>query len=182
MIIHLNFNDYLLKYSHWHLSDIWLSLLYINYISLKFQCSFQTVWTARWSLSCRPCLYPWPWSMGSLHSWGKHFIIYKRPVKNPRVAAIHSERCLQATAGCCVSANSIEIKSDMCKFQQSFQTVRHECMVTPNLYRGWVLRRNPDRSLKKEFSSLLFTAISTPLPWDFFFFKLTQPLIVYCTL
>jgi hypothetical protein len=32
-----------LKYSHWHLSDIWLSLLYINHISLKFQCSFQTV-------------------------------------------------------------------------------------------------------------------------------------------
>ncbi len=44
MIIHLNFYDYLLKNSHWHFSDIWLSLLYINYISLKFQCSFQTVY------------------------------------------------------------------------------------------------------------------------------------------
>ncbi len=42
-IIHLKFNDYLLKYFHWHLSDIGLSLLYISYISLKFQRSFQTV-------------------------------------------------------------------------------------------------------------------------------------------
>ncbi len=42
-IIHLKFNDYLLKYSHWHLSDIWLSLQGISYISLKFQHSFQTV-------------------------------------------------------------------------------------------------------------------------------------------
>ncbi len=25
-------------------------------------------WTARWSLNCRPCLYPWLWSTGSLHS------------------------------------------------------------------------------------------------------------------
>jgi hypothetical protein len=43
-IIHLKFNDYLLKYSHWHLSDIWFSLQGISYISLKFQHSFQTVW------------------------------------------------------------------------------------------------------------------------------------------
>ena len=43
LIIHLKFNDYLLKYFHWHLSDIGLSLLYISYISLKFQRSFQTV-------------------------------------------------------------------------------------------------------------------------------------------
>jgi hypothetical protein len=43
-IIHLKFNDYLLKYFHWHLSDIGLSLLYISYISLKFQRSFQTVY------------------------------------------------------------------------------------------------------------------------------------------
>ncbi len=43
-IIHLNFNDYLFKYFHWHLSDIWLSLQGISYISLKFQHSFQTVY------------------------------------------------------------------------------------------------------------------------------------------
>jgi hypothetical protein len=29
-----------------------------------------------------------------------------------------------------------------------------------------------------EFSSLLFTVSSTALPWDFYFFKLTQPLTV----
>ncbi len=55
MIIHLNFNDYLLKYFNWHLSDIWLSLLYINYISLKFQCSFQTVYTE--DVLVKPYLY-----------------------------------------------------------------------------------------------------------------------------
>ena len=43
LIIHLKFNKYLLKYYYWHLSDIWLSLQGINYISLKFQRSFQTV-------------------------------------------------------------------------------------------------------------------------------------------
>ena len=56
MIIHLKFNDYLLKYSHWHLSDIWLSLLYISYISLKFQHSFQTVWGGgEYTYSIRIC-------------------------------------------------------------------------------------------------------------------------------
>ncbi len=34
----------------------------------------------------------------------------------------------------------------------------------------------------QEFSSLLFKVISTALPWDFYFFKLTQPLrLSYCT-
>ncbi len=43
LIIHLKINEYLLKYFHWHLSDIELSLQSVSSISLKFQCSFQTV-------------------------------------------------------------------------------------------------------------------------------------------
>jgi hypothetical protein len=43
LIIHLKINDYLLKYFHWHLSDIELSLQSVSSISLKFQRSFQTV-------------------------------------------------------------------------------------------------------------------------------------------
>ncbi len=34
------------------------------------------------------------------------------------------------------------------------------------------------RQKSQEFSSLLFTVTSTALPWDFYFFKLTQPLTV----
>ncbi len=41
-------------------------------------------------------------------------------------------------------------------------------------HRGRILGQNPD----KEFSSLLFMVTSTALPWDFYFFKLTQPLTV----
>ncbi len=40
------------------------------------------------------------------------------------------------------------------------------------LSRGRILGRNLDKSL----SSLLLTVTSTTLPWDFYFFKLTQPL------
>jgi hypothetical protein len=58
---------------------------------------------ARWSLNCRPCLYPWHWSTGSLHSWGKHFIILEDLLRIPEWQRFHSERYLQATAGCCVS-------------------------------------------------------------------------------
>jgi hypothetical protein len=47
LIIHLKFNKYLLKYYYWHLSDIWLSLQGISYISLKCQRSFQTVYEFR---------------------------------------------------------------------------------------------------------------------------------------
>ena len=55
-IIHFKFNNYLLKYSHWHLSDIWLSLQGISYISLKFQHSFQTVWGGgEYTYSIRIC-------------------------------------------------------------------------------------------------------------------------------
>jgi hypothetical protein len=43
---------------------------------------------------------------------------------------------------------------------------------------GRIQGRNPDKSLK-EFSSLLFKVTSTALPWDSYFFKLTQPLTVF---
>ncbi len=50
--------------------------------------------------------------------------------------------------------------------------------VTPAVEKspsGRILGRNPD---KRKFSSLLFTITSTALPWDFYFFKPTQPLTV----
>ncbi len=37
LIIHLKINEYLLKYFHWHLSDIELSLQSVSSILLKFQ-------------------------------------------------------------------------------------------------------------------------------------------------
>jgi hypothetical protein len=43
--------------------------------------------------------------------------------------------------------------------------------------RGQILGRNPDKSLKS-FLPFLFIVTSTALPWDFSFFKLTQPLPV----
>ncbi len=43
LIIHLKINEYLLKYFHWHLNDIWFSLQSVSYISLKCKHSFQTV-------------------------------------------------------------------------------------------------------------------------------------------
>jgi hypothetical protein len=56
LIIDLKINEYLLKYFYWHLSDIELSLLYISYISLKFQRSFQTVQP----ISKKPAAVPAP--------------------------------------------------------------------------------------------------------------------------
>ncbi len=67
---------------------------------------------------------------------------------------------------------------------------RHSCCVGDShatahfinytVLRDRILGRNPDKSLQKseEFSSLLFTVTATALPWDFYFFKLTQPLTV----
>ncbi len=45
-------------------------------------------------------------------------------------------------------------------------------------YRGRILGWNPDKSLKS-FSFLLFTVTSKALPWDFYFIKITQPLIYF---
>jgi len=51
---------------------------------------------------------------------------------------------------------------------------------TLHMYRGRILGRNPDKSRKSlEFSSLLFTVTYTALHWDFYFFKLMQPLTYF---
>ncbi len=47
-------------------------------------------------------------------------------------------------------------------------TVQEESILRPN-------SRTKSRQKSYEFSSLLFTVTSTALPWDLYFFKLTQP-------
>ncbi len=44
--------------------------------------------------------------------------------------------------------------------------------------RGRILGRNPNRMSKEFFSSLLATVTPTGLPWDFFFFKLMQHMVL----
>jgi hypothetical protein len=48
----------------------------------------------------------------------------------------------------------------------------------PSLWAWLILRPKSWTKSKQKFSSLLFTVTSTALPWDFYFFKLTQPLTV----
>jgi hypothetical protein len=50
------------------------------------------------------------------------------------------------------------------------------CLFYSNLSRGRILGQNPEKT--QQFSSSLFTVTSTALPWDLYFFKLMQPLIV----
>jgi len=58
-------------------------------------------------------------------------------------------------------------------------------VLTTSICVNWTRGHHPmpnswtkSRQKSSEFSSLLFTVTSTALPWDFYFFKLTQPLTV----
>ncbi len=54
--------------------------------------------------------------------------------------------------------------------------VRYLCRASLHLRpNSWT----KSRQKSSEFSSLKFTATSTALPWDFYFFKLTQPLTIF---
>ena len=61
-----------------------------------------------------------------------------------------------------------------------FVSMEIEINGQPN--KGWSVQRHNSltKSIQKssEFSSLLFKVTSTALPWDLYFFKLTQPLTV----
>ena len=65
-------------------------------------------------------------------------------------------------------------------FPSICQHVQIEINGQPN--KGWSVQRHNSltKSIQKssEFSSLLFKVTSTALPWDSYFFKLTQPLTV----
>ncbi len=54
--------------------------------------------------------------------------------------------------------------------------IRRGCMRLVVQYKVWLLGRNPDKSLKS--FSPCYSVTSTGLPWDFYFFKLMQPLTV----
>ncbi len=56
-------------------------------------------------------------------------------------------------------------------FSTSFPLIRQR------MYRGRILGRNPDKRLKS-FPPCYSQSHHTALPWDFYFFKLRQPLIV----
>jgi hypothetical protein len=60
----------------------------------------------------------------------------------------------------------------------SFKKLRCDALINvpPFRSRGRILGRNPDKVLQS--FSMLFTVISTALPWDFYFFTLKHPLTV----
>ncbi len=58
-----------------------------------------------------------------------------------------------------------------CSQVKAWSTVKKIWIVS----RGRILGRNRDKSVP----SLLFTVTSTALPWDFYFFKLSQPLTYF---
>ncbi len=63
--------------------------------------------------------------------------------------------------------------------RQRFFSVPYRIMHSCHQYLPRILRWNSwMKSRQKKFSSLLFTATSTALPWDLYFFKLAQPLTV----
>ncbi len=80
----------------------------------------------------------------------------------------------------------LEAWADIVIFTQTSittQTKREESCLSssvprPSLWTWLILRPNSWTKSRQKFSSLLFTVTSTALPWDFYFFKLTQPLPV----
>ncbi len=54
-----------------------------------------------------------------------------------------------------------EYRQFICSPCRCFACTLHECMVTRNLYRGWILGRNADKSLKRVFLLAIHSHIYT---------------------
>jgi hypothetical protein len=130
--------------------------LWISFYMRKFLFSFLSVCCAEVSLHIFTTI-------------SGQFYVRRAKMSRPHLFfSVHIEAC---------SFHRLQGEGDWSSFES------HWCCVQPaylpNYNTVWTEAEFWDEIQSEEFSSLLFTVTSTALPWDFYFFKLMQPLTVF---